>query len=131
MRETKRKKGTLFTWAGERGGNGQLTKPQVLLASYLNWPTEVSITTGMGKLRGYPPSYKVDIGNEGLKIAIEIDGKGHNLPLQKAKDMKKESLLRTLGWKVLRFTNKEVTKNPMKVYLEIKREERKVLNVLT
>jgi very-short-patch-repair endonuclease len=58
---------------------------------------------------GFPPCYKVDIGEPTLKIAIEVDGMSHNSLERRKQDRKKEAFLRGLGWTVLRFSNREVT----------------------
>ena len=95
---------------GKRGGNGELTPQQEALANALGWATEVSVSTGHCRDgSGYPSSYKVDIANEILKVAIEVDGKSHKLPDRKEQDQKKTELLESLGWTVLRFWNEEVT----------------------
>jgi hypothetical protein len=107
IKTTKRINGTLHVWKGERGGNGKLTEPQQRLAIALGWPTEVAISLGKRK-SGYPTCYKVDVGNEKLKIAIEVDGAGHQKKQVAQKDRKKEKMLNLLGWTVLRFTNREI-----------------------
>lgn len=94
--------------SGERGGNGEITVPQARLALALGWETEVAIPTGKARGSGYPSSYKVDIGNPALKIAVEVDGQSHKLPVRRLEDQKKTALLEALGWKVLRFWNEEV-----------------------
>ena len=106
----KRANGTLNIWKGKRGGNGQYTPSQILLATALGWEMEIAIKTGNNQTdgSGYPTCYKVDIGNRKLKIAIEVDGKMHRERKHKVLDQKKENKLIGLGWKVLRFTNKEV-----------------------
>ena len=89
------------------GGNGTgLTVPQKLLAARLAWPTEYVIATG--RKAPYPPAYKVDLASPTLMIAIEVDGNSHLSPAAKARDAKKDNLLRALGWTVLRFTNDQV-----------------------
>ncbi len=93
---------------GQRGGNGELTIPQKKLAAALGWETEVAIPTGQPRGSGYPASYKVDIGNPTLKIAIEVDGVSHKLPARRLEDQKKTALLEALGWTVLRFWNAEI-----------------------
>ena len=40
IKATKRMNGTLHIWPGKRGGNGQFTQPQKLLATALGWPME-------------------------------------------------------------------------------------------
>lgn len=123
MKNTKRINGTLHTWNGHRGGNGILTEPQILLALALGWSTEVVVPTGNSPgWNGFPSNYKVDIGNPELKIAIEIDGKGHNGKEAYLRDRKKEMKLQELGWIVLRFTNQEVMTNLSTVLLEIKKK---------
>lgn len=120
---TKRIKGTLHVWKGERGGNGKLTESQIILAAALKWPTEVSIATGhYSGENGFPTNYKVDIGNRRLKLAIEVDGKGHLLKKAQLRDKKKETKLKLLGWSVLRFTNEDIMNNLSTVLSEIKKK---------
>lgn len=90
-------------------GNGHVTVPQQLLACALGWPMEVAILTEQPRGSGYPPAYKVDIGNIALKVAIEVDGGSHGTKARKEEDRKKDTLLASLGWRVLRFSNKRVT----------------------
>jgi len=92
----------------ERGGNGHgLTVPQKILMDALgeNWIAEYALSLGK-KTPGYPTCYKVDLANPGLKVAIEVDGASHHS--RKAQDEKKDQKLASLGWKVLRFWNKEI-----------------------
>ena len=98
-----------------------MTMPQILLAGSLGWNTEVAISLGP-KQPGYPTCYKVDIGNQVLKIAIEVDGNGHNGNKIKFLDLKKEAKLKELGWRVLRFTNQEIMTDISLVLLEIEKE---------
>jgi len=101
-----------------RGGNGKLTRQQVALATALGWgpsspgewTPELSIPTGpvVGKFESLPPAYKVDIGNQSLMLAVEVDGKTHLTKKWRFLDRRKESVLSALGWKVLRFWNREV-----------------------
>lgn len=94
-------------------GNGSLTVPQMALAKALGrgWEMELPVRTGQKRGSGYPHCYKVDIGNAGLKIAIEADGPSHSALQRKAGDAKRDALLRGLGWTVLRFTNKQINEN--------------------
>ena len=68
---------------------------------------ELAIPTRKPRGSGYPTCYKVDIGNETLRVAIEVDGQSHYS--RRSLDAKKDKLLRGLGWTVLRFSNKQVT----------------------
>src|SRR5690606_20009381 len=91
-----------------RGGNGQgMTLPQQLMKGVLsgNWIAEYAIS--LGKLqKGYPTNYKVDLANLETKMSIELDGNSHYS--RKDLDQKKDEKLDSLGWKVLRFWNKDV-----------------------
>lgn len=110
MIDTKTRNGTFREWKGARGGNGRgMTKAQFLLKSHLSkeWMSELPIPLGKQQ-EGYPSCYKVDLGNAGLKIAIEVDGPGHKNYKRQEKDRKKEAKLASLGWIVLRFWNKQI-----------------------
>jgi hypothetical protein len=126
---TREKNGTLRIWKGERGGNGHYTKEQLIIFGLLYekdsiWELECPAITGHSTRdkSGYPPVYKLDIGHSQLKIGLEIDGEGHNQNWVKLKDKKKEEKLKELGWKILRFTNQEVMKDPSKVIFQILKE---------
>jgi endogenous inhibitor of DNA gyrase (YacG/DUF329 family) len=121
---TRRLNGTLTI--KERGGNGKgpTVPEQILLSSLGNkWKHNRSVKTFPGKRTpGYPPCYKIDVSNLELMIGIEVDGGSHKIEERKNQDQKKEKRLKELGWKVLRFTNKEVMTNLSWVLLEIKKE---------
>ena len=93
-----------------RKGNGTgPTIHQLAIASALGWQMEVAIPTKRkSSERLYPTCYKVDVGNSELKVAIEVDGNSHLTLKRKAQDEKKDAFLRSIGWTVLRFTNKQV-----------------------
>ena len=55
--------------------------------------------------------YFIDFAFENEKVAIEIDGSQHNLPERRESDLKKEQLLLQNGWRILRFTAKEIQTN--------------------
>jgi hypothetical protein len=98
-----------------RGGNGRgLTLAQGVLLETLGdgWIAEYVVKTGMRHDSGYPTSYKVDIANPERMIAVEVDGETHRNPKQKQRDQKKQALLETLGWTVLRFSNRECIQTP-------------------
>lgn len=92
-----------------RGGNGQITIPQLLLATALGWEIEYPVKTL--KKENYPSIYKIDIANPILKIGIEVDGSSHCALSRQAEDKKKVDLLNSLGWNILRFKNEEVLNN--------------------
>src|SRR5574343_589145 len=93
-----------------QGGNGRgLTNAQEKILEILGakWKPELAIKTNAGHRNGvYPNCYKVDIGNQDLKIAIEIDGSSHN-GKRKLLDSKKDNFLKSLGWRVFRLKNQE------------------------
>jgi very-short-patch-repair endonuclease len=55
--------------------------------------------------------YYIDFAFENEKIAVEIDGSQHELESRKQNDIKKEDLLISQGWRVIRFTAKEIQTN--------------------
>ena len=134
MKTRKRVNGTLNVWKGERGGNGKITTQQEKLAIALGWDVEVSIPTITLPYRveeKLAKSYKVDIGNQVLKIAVEVDGAGHNTKRIQILDKKKEKALRDLGWLVLRFTNQEIDSNLAKCLIIISRTISRLLITTT
>lgn len=104
----------------ERGGNGKTAPvPEQMLElmfGSLGFIPQLAIKTGWKKGNGiYPVVYKPDLGNPTLKIAIEADGNSHLLLDRRKRDQKKDEFLRGLGWTVLRFSNREILTEPMRV----------------
>jgi hypothetical protein len=100
------------------GGNGRdLTVPQKLLAARLGWATEVVVPTG--RKSPYPHAYKIDVASPELMIAVEVDGESHKSKTAKTRDSRKDNLLRSLGWTVLRFWNAEVLDETDRVVRQI------------
>jgi len=92
-----------------RGGNGRpASQPHRQLAEALGWQMEYVVPTKMPRGTGYPTCYKIDIAHPGAKIAVEVDGASHAALTRQQQDRKKEAFLQSIGWRVLRFTNKEV-----------------------
>ena len=83
-----------------------LTLPQLALLHALGegWAAEHAIRTG-SIMGGVPPSYKVDIANPSMMIAIEVDGGSHCPLVRKEQDEKKSRCLEALGWSVFRVSN--------------------------
>jgi len=95
------------SFSGDRGGNGQRTREQLLLASALGWPMEFAIPTGNPRW----PCAIVDIAHPALLLAIEVDGQSHHTAKQRNRDKRKSQMLMELGWAVLRFWNSEITRD--------------------
>ncbi|MCZ2224794.1 MAG: DUF559 domain-containing protein [Chitinophagales bacterium] len=53
----------------------------------------------------------IDFAFEQEKIALEVDGKQHNFPDRKASDERKDSHLRSEGWRIIRIKWKKVDLN--------------------
>ena len=105
-----------------QGGNGRgLTIPQELLIESLSEFHPISEFVVPTKLRsqGYPTNYKIDIAILPQKIAIEVDGGSHGSKKVQSADTRKTEFLNGLGWKVLRFSNREVTEHLETCVLEI------------
>ena len=96
----------------KRGGNGaNLPQPQALLLKALGhtWEAELIIPTrNKDPILRLPHAYKVDLGLQELKLAIEVDGQSHRSLQRQAQDKKKQQFLQSIGWTVLRFWNKQV-----------------------
>lgn len=99
-------------WFQNRGGNGKgYTVPQIKLYEALkdlNPTLEYVVSIKLKRGTGYPTCYKIDLAITQYLIAIEIDGKSHNLIERKEQDKKKDMFLKEQGWKVLRFKNQQV-----------------------
>lgn len=52
----------------------------------------------------------IDFADVDRKLALEIDGKQHNLPERKASDLIKDTYLQSNGWTILRIKWKKITK---------------------
>lgn len=94
--------------ANYRGGNGQRMTPLIRSAVKELEPMGfireyVVITRGHTTLHNPPGGYKVDFGNPNLQIAIEFDGRSHHRLKQRALDCKKDQVLESLGWIVIRI----------------------------
>lgn len=94
-----------------RGGNGRpAPEPQRRLAEALGWEMEFVVPTKVPRINPLmlPLHYKIDIANPDLMIAIEVDGGSHGGQERRKLDAKKDAFLRSRGWTVLRFSNREV-----------------------
>lgn len=96
-----------------KGGNGRgPTTPQVLLHEALDegWFMEYPVKTG-ARAAGLdlPTCYKIDLANPEYKIAVEIDGNSHTK--SKEVDQKKDDFLTSAGWKVFRYTNRQIARD--------------------
>ena len=123
MIETRKSNGTWGIWNAPRGGNGQYTKPQMKLYNELNQEPilEYPIKTNYPRKEHlYPTCYKVDLAYPTIKLAIEVDGKGHRTKSCIEKDLKKTQFLNSIGWKVLRFTNEDIMMNCSDVVSQVK-----------
>lgn len=110
-----------------RGGNGQLTKPQMLLAQTIGLAADcmehvISVPQKEMREAGFkspPTHYKVDIWMPGTKVCVEVDGASHRTKLWKFLDRRKTEMLGHLGWSVIRFTNERILAEPGKVAAEV------------
>jgi hypothetical protein len=97
---------------GVTGGSGRPPpKPHQMLADALSLPIEYPINSGRNRSDGFKAVYHVDIASPDVKLAIEVDGRSHRYGLWPERDRKKTEVLNSLGWVVLRFTNKEIMDN--------------------
>lgn len=54
------------------------------------------------------PFLLIDLVHPHAKLAIEVDGESHRKPDQIDRDRRKETILRSLGWEVIRFSNSAI-----------------------
>jgi hypothetical protein len=88
-----------------RRGNGHPpTQPQQRLADFLGWETEAVIAPKDGER---PYHYRMDVAHPAMKVGIEVDGSSHCSLARQASDRRKEERLRSLGWLLFRFSNRE------------------------
>lgn len=113
MRRTKEVNGTLRPEHPWQGGNGRpLPEAQKLVLAALHGVAEfVVLTRGIPKELNPPYCYKIDVALPEKKLAIEVDGDTHRSDAQKTQDNKKDSILRKLGWTVIRVSNKAILKD--------------------
>lgn len=93
------------------GGNGRgPTAPQQMLLDALGrgWVSELAESNGKPRMPGYPTCYKLDIAHQGLKVNVEVDGASHNTKAAKVRDAKRDALLTSRGWKILRVQNHQI-----------------------
>jgi hypothetical protein len=91
-----------------RGGNGQdLTPIQRRWwrkLEPLGWLREHPVKTkGHETAHRVPTVYKLDFALLEKKVGLELDGKCHRGRAQQEKDRKKDEVLQSLGWTVLRL----------------------------
>ncbi|WP_041822502.1 endonuclease domain-containing protein [Alkalihalophilus pseudofirmus] len=80
--------------------------------------------------RGYSPltqvpcgKYRIDIALVSHKLAIEADGKAfHSSPQQKARDKRRDAFLRNNGWRVMRFSGRQIFRELNSVLDRIEKE---------
>ena len=64
-------------------------------------------------------SYITDFFCHEAKLVVEVDGEVHAEPHQKAHDENRDFFLRSLGYKVLRFSNQQVLESVDSVLQDI------------
>jgi hypothetical protein len=90
-----------------RGGNGTGFSPAEKVLSEATGFLPYTVSTKGGRAIGLPTHYKLDLAAPEKKLAVEVDGRSHQALSRQEQDRRKELFLRSLGWTVLRFTNKE------------------------
>jgi hypothetical protein len=109
-----------------RGGNGKgPTLAQKVLHEALGdgWTMEHVITTNAhARQLGAPNHYKIDLANPAEKFAIEVDGQSHR-GSRREQDGRKEACLRSMGWKVLRVSNRVAIQNTEHVVAEVRESD--------
>ena len=107
------KDGEIEPFGGRRWGNGCQTpterEAEVSLDG-LGFQSNLVIGVGKGEWRpGIPKNYRIDLGNPGAKIAVEIDGGSHAAKKRRGADERKDAYLTSRGWRVIRIRLKKGT----------------------
>jgi very-short-patch-repair endonuclease len=81
---------------------------------------------------GPSKNYTLDGAFPAIKLAVEADGEiWHNNPNKIAQDKQRDMSLAQQGWTILRFTDKEIEKQPQEVAMVIKQALQKLLGAHT
>ena len=106
-----------------RGGSGTgMTVPEKILMNLFpkakwNYPVP---TKKSREITGYPHYYPIDVAFPEIKIGVEADGFSHRGLVRHKSDLRRDKLLKKLGWKILRFSNEQILNNKKGVEEQIK-----------
>jgi very-short-patch-repair endonuclease len=91
--------------------NAKALRRNASLPERLSWNELVSLKDKGLKFRRQHPLYPyiADFACIEARLIIELDGQSHDTQL--AYDAKREAVLRSRGWKVIRFSNDDVLNN--------------------
>jgi hypothetical protein len=96
-------------------GNGKISPYELKVYDFLqsldfyyNYAIPTKIVRDAYTEKNYAKNYKSDFTNLQKKICIEIDGYNHNNKKSIELDNKKDECLKFLGFKIFRFTHKEI-----------------------
>lgn len=103
-------------------GNGKVSNVEMLVYDALiemgfvyNFAIPTSEAISAFPERHYAKNYKPDFTLVGRRVCVELDGDDHDPEL----DAKKDECLNYLGFKVYRFTNDQVKKDPQRIIEEV------------
>ena len=75
------------------------------------WTANLPVYDALGRMVA-----EIDFAHEGMRIAIEVDGRAHHTDRQSfERDRERQNLLTLHGWLVLRFTWEQITLRPAEV----------------
>lgn len=103
-----------YDYSHLNGGNGTESKYERMLKDALpdEWQMQfVYVTSEQDRQDGSPNHYKIDLALERVKLAVEVDGRSHELKDRQAQDAKKTRILNRAGWEVVRVKNADVIDN--------------------
>lgn len=68
-----------------------------------------------------PEHYSLDLADPHTRTAVEVDGESHHTTIGERWDHVRDAILRTLGWRVLRYSNDAVRADPESIAHAVRR----------
>ncbi len=103
-----------WKWVNRQTGYHHLNathEEQIVANMFPNAVLHHEVKTGTKTKKNKIHSYELDVAFPNLKLAVEIDGGVHRIEAKKQKDLERTQKLESLGWTVLRFSNRQVTRD--------------------
>lgn len=91
----------------------------IILWVYYNYVIPTKLYRDAFPNESIPHAYKPDFVNIVNKVCIEIDGDNHTTKYQQELDRKKDKCLNFLGFRVVRFSHKQIDEGELKQWVNL------------